>query len=180
MNLQGNTIDRIEEEISIQKRCYLKNKKLVLSSTESDEYMHTYQYKNGNSRILQYNESIEDILNLDTSQLGDNDDYHIICNDSINKFIPNTLNGNKLYNNCKLLLVYQRTEPNGEIWRKGAILNTVTHKIALITTTNSETNITKNKNKALKTHDVNWFVGKYGLSAPIVFWRDLQTIIRNN
>jgi hypothetical protein len=76
----------------------------------------------------------------------------------------------------KILLMMSK-EQDGEIWLKAALLNKATCKIALLTSTNNKENLERRQNRAIKTIDGVWFVGHYRMSAPVVFWRELQNRI---
>ena len=76
----------------------------------------------------------------------------------------------------KILLMMEAQRDN-EIWLKVALQNRETGKIALLTATNRAENILKRGNRTAKTVDGKWFVGRYRMSAPIVFWRELKNRI---
>jgi hypothetical protein len=127
-----------------------------------------------NIDILNYNLPNEDIItdgwrlityNLsDIKFLGINHPY-------VRRLIPHT---KKDISYIPLLIMIK--EKDGEIWLKGALLNPLTKKIALLTSTNHKQNITRSGHRAIKSLEDSWFIGHYRMSAPITFWALLQSI----
>ena len=68
------------------------------------------------------------------------------------------------------ILLMMRHEEDGIIWLKGALQNRITGDIALLTATNKKENL----KRPVKTLDGAWYVGHYRMSAPVVFWKELQ------
>ena len=129
---------------------------------------------------LQYNVNPQEILDI---ELPDNDDTrgfileeHSIEN--MRRSTPNTNGGTK--NEWKLVLVMKSVRENNEIWIKTAMLNKNTGEIALMTSTNNDTNITSRGGRAIKSLDDGWFIGHYRMAAPVTFWRELQNRIRHS
>ena len=77
----------------------------------------------------------------------------------------------------RLFYVMSRVRPT-ETWLKGAFINTVTGRIALITSTNRRAAILERRNRAMDSHAEGWAVGRYRMGAPIVFWRGLKGALR--
>ena len=76
----------------------------------------------------------------------------------------------------RLLLVMKRL--NGDtIWLKSAFINTTTGKVALLTAANSDTAIINNGNRAIKSHDPVYHVGRYTMLAPLFFWKELILVL---
>jgi hypothetical protein len=120
---------------------------------------------------LQYKKSPAELVSVPNLDVRDDDaGYMQVIPEEIylNRLIPNTPTGRA--GDWKLLLVFKR-EFDGEVWIKGALLNKKTNRIALMTTTNAEENITKRNNRAIKSKQKGWFVGHYRMGAPMVFWR---------
>jgi len=69
----------------------------------------------------------------------------------------------------KILLIMS-SEQDGEIWLKAALQDRITGNIALLTATNKKENL----KRPIKTLDGAWYVGHYRMSAPVVFWKELQ------
>ena len=87
----------------------------------------------------------------------------------LKRLIPNT-SRNGHYSNWKLLLVIKDTT---NVCIKGAILNKITNLIALMTSINSRNFIIEKGNRAISSHDPEWFIGHYRLGAPKKFWFEL-------
>ena len=68
------------------------------------------------------------------------------------------------------ILLMMSSEKDGEIWLKAALQDRTTGNIALLTATNKK-EILK---RPIKTLDGTWYVGHYRMSAPVVFWKELQ------
>jgi hypothetical protein len=123
---------------------------------------------------LQYKKDPQELLAL---QLPDNSDERgfKLCEHSaenLRRITPHTRSNV----DWKILLMMKK-EQDGEIWLKAALLNKTTGKIALLTSTNNKDNLERRQNRAIKTVDGDWFVGHYRMSAPIIFWRELQNRI---
>lgn len=71
------------------------------------------------------------------------------------------------------LVALVKKEVGADIWFKGALVNTITGKVALITSSNSES-MTE---RTIKSHCPAYKIGHYGMLAPMVFWRQLKAII---
>jgi hypothetical protein len=123
--------------------------------------------------ILQYSMSSDELKNLEIPNNTDTRGFVIAEHTLENKLriIPDTETGNK--NDWKLIFCMRKETDDGEVWLKAALLNTTTQNIALITSTNSLDNLTKRGNRGIKSHDPNWYIGHYRMSAPSVFWREL-------
>jgi len=77
----------------------------------------------------------------------------------------------------RLVLLMKRVDLiGGAIWLKSAMVNTKTGKVALLTASSRES-ILNNGNRAIKSHDKDWYVGQYIMLAPIVFWNRLKAVI---
>ena len=122
---------------------------------------------------LQYTLKEDDIKGLEVPDNDDlrgfNIDYHTLDNKL--RVIPNTTSGNK--NEWKLILIMKKETDDGEIWLKAALRNTTTQEIALMTSTNSSDNLTKRGNRYCVSHDPDWYIGRYRMSAPAIFWKEL-------
>ena len=96
-----------------------------------------------------------------------------ITEDNLKRLLPLTKTAGDI-NDYKLLLVIKSKRDNNLICLKGALLNKKTNRIALMTSFNNETHITR----AIKSHDSNYFIGHYRLSAPPKFWSELIKIVK--
>jgi len=121
----------------------------------------TLQYKKEKQEL------IDCLLVEDANDCGFSLCHHSLEN--LNRITPITQRNT----DWKILLM-MKAEVGDEIWMKAALLNNATGKIALLTSTNSSDNIEKRGSRAIKTVDGTWFVGHYRMSAPVVFWRELQ------
>jgi hypothetical protein len=75
----------------------------------------------------------------------------------------------------RLALLMKREGRDG-IWLKSAMVNNKTGKVALLTASSRES-ILNNGNRAIKSHDKDWYVGQYIMLAPIVFWNRLKAVV---
>ncbi len=67
-----------------------------------------------------------------------------------------------------------KREDGEAIWLKAALMDMDTGKVALLTSTNARENLEREGHQAATTLDGAWFVGRYRMCAPIVFWRELK------
>ena len=127
--------------------------------------------------MLQYKKDPEEIR---ASQLPSTDDdtcgYQIVEDHSAELKRRLTPLSQRNVDSTILLVMSKVVEVDGKRihWVKAALRNNTTGKIALITTTNNQTNLTMYNNRSVKTVDVEWFVGHYRMIAPVMFWRELQ------
>jgi len=70
----------------------------------------------------------------------------------------------------KILLMMSSEHEGNNIWLKAALQDRITGNIALLTATNKKENL----KRPIKTLDGAWYVGHYRMSAPVVFWKELQ------
>jgi len=89
--------------------------------------------------------------------------------DNLKRLLPKTAR-NGHHSNWKLILVCRYKDGN---WLKGALLNLKTNLIALMTSVKGKTSITNLGHRAISSHDPEWFIGHYRLSAPTKFWFEL-------
>ena len=71
------------------------------------------------------------------------------------------------------LVALVKKEVGTDIWLKGALVNTLTGKVALITASNSDSIA----ERTIDSHNPAYKIGHYGMLAPMVFWRQLKAII---
>jgi hypothetical protein len=125
---------------------------------------------------LQYKKEPEEIINCVIPDDNFNDRGFRFCEHSeenLRRVLPLSQTNIK----WKILLMMRAECEDGEIWLKAALENRETGKIALLTASNRAENILKRGNRTAKTVDGEWFVGRYRMSAPIVFWRELRNRI---
>ena len=116
---------------------------------------------------LQYQKTSDELLALELPNNNEDCGYSL-CEHSLENLRRITPCTQKK-SNWKILLMI-RYERDGEIWLKAALQDRVTGNIALLTTTNNKENL----KRPVKTLDGTWFVGHYRMSAPVLFWRELQ------
>ncbi len=128
---------------------------------------------------LQYELEPNHLMILETDLSKSNLDFHLDFHtkDNLKRLTPNTTKGRA--NEWKLLLVMKRVGENDEIWLKGALQNKTTGKIALMTSTNRIQNIEDNGNRAMNSMDENWYIGRYRMAAPMIFWDELKNRLQN-
>ena len=122
---------------------------------------------------MQYTLTDDALKGLEVPNNDDTRGFSITHHTLENKLrvIPNTTTGNK--NEWKVILMMKKETDDGEIWLKSALRNTATQEIALMTSTNSIDNITRRNHRHCKSHDPDWFIGQYRMSAPAIFWKEL-------
>lgn len=126
--------------------------------------------------MLQYKKDPEEIINCRIPYDDSNDLGFRFCEHSeenLRRVLPLSQRNIR----WKILLMMEAEREEGEIWLKAALQNRETGKIALLTSSNKAENILKRGNRPAKTVDGKWFVGRYRMSAPIVFWRELRNRI---
>jgi hypothetical protein len=135
------------------------------SSTPHSYYFGDYQ------GTLQYKKSKDELISLTDFNDDVTNGYELDSHSLENKLraLPHT----RKPEDFKILLVMKAVR-NEEIWLKFALENKNTGSIALLTTTNSKENITRLGNRAIKSHDSEWYVGFYRMAAPMCFWKELK------
>ena len=116
---------------------------------------------------LQYKKKSDDLLSI---ELPENTEARglYLCEHSLENLRRITPLAQKK-TDFKILLMMS-AEKDGEIWLKAALQDRTTGNIALLTATNKK-EILK---RPIKTLDGTWYVGHYRMSAPVVFWKELQ------
>jgi hypothetical protein len=133
---------------------------------------------------LQYNIQLEHLktLVITLSMENENKDNAIILQDNEYKFIEISSDmKNRLITHKKekekdkytLLFTITKMENNDTIWIKGALQHTETKNIMLMTSTNNKSKLTR----PIKTLDETYFIGHYGMCAPLIFWNKLLEVI---
>ena len=93
------------------------------------------------------------------------------------RLIPYTTTGRKLKDKLKLLLVIKKTYEDGTICYKGALKNTETNEITLMSSVN---NIgVYDKSKVMNSHDPDYKVCHCKMIAPLMFWDELKNRLIN-
>ena len=77
----------------------------------------------------------------------------------------------------RLLFAMKRIDDVNTVWLKGALINSKTGKIALLTSASTRSAILNNGNRAIKSHDDTYHVGQYTMLAPLSFWIELKSIL---
>jgi hypothetical protein len=129
--------------------------------------------------MLQYKKTKDEIANLDLSIVDEETrgftlEFH--TEDNYRRLLPKTTTAES--NSWRIILVMKRERDNGICCLKGALENKQTGEIALMTSINSKEDIITHGNRAIKSHDPDWFVGHYRMAAPMVFWRELVNRMR--
>lgn len=124
--------------------------------------------------ILQYNKDPAQLASIVIPETPVQGDWQQMpCADDLRAaLLPHT----KSPSDWKLLMVIQRTASDNSIWMKGALLNTLTGGIALMTSCNSSNAITSRGNRPIKSNDQSWYIGHYRMGAPLYFWSELAKI----
>lgn len=122
---------------------------------------------------LQYHVLPELLAGLET-WINDTNDWsvsteHTLAN--LNRVVPDTVSGNK--GSWSIILLMQKNVGD-ESWLKAALKNEKTGEIALMTSTNKKENLERCESRVLKSHDAEWYIGHYRMSAPMIFWEELS------
>lgn len=116
---------------------------------------------------LQYKKKSDDLLSIELPENTEVRGFYL-CEHSLENLRRITPLAQKK-TDFKILLMMS-SEKDGEIWLKAALQDRTTGNIALLTATNKK-EILK---RPIKTLDGTWYVGHYRMSAPVVFWKELQ------
>lgn len=125
--------------------------------------------------MLQYKKDPEEIINCRVPEGLDDRGFQFCEHSEAN--LRRVLPLSQRNINWKILLMMKAEREEGEIWLKAALQNKDTGKIALLTASNKEENILSKGNRSTKTIDGEWYVGRYRMTAPIVFWKELKNRI---
>ena len=90
--------------------------------------------------------------------------------ENLNRIMP--ANGKYKKEKWEIIFIREYKYKNGDdktVWLKGAMKNTKTGKIALMTSTDHGDLM----NRPIKTKTPGWFVGHYRMSANMSFWEEL-------
>jgi len=144
----------------------------------------TYQMSKNSRNIpcglLQYHIDRNFIINLDIETYRDlNIEYnnnfileqHSLSN--LHRLIPNTKTGRQNFNLYKIIVIIKCSSIDGAICIKGALLNTNTNQITLITSMNNIKSNNYNYRK-INSFDENWKICKCKMIAPLLFWDELK------
>lgn len=131
------------------------------------------------SGTMQYKKTVDEIINgINIDNPSENRRGFILEEHTIEnklRLIPNTKTGNS--NEWKLLLVMKKIDENNVIWLKGALLNKETGNIALMTSTYNNNDI--RDRYTYSKYGNEWYVGRYRMSAPYFFWKELVNVLTN-
>lgn len=129
---------------------------------------------------LQYEKRPEDILALSLPDDSNTRDYVFAEHSVENKLRACIRSSSKITNTdeWKTLLVMERVI-DGQKWHKVALQNRESGSIALMTSTNTKEYLTNDGHLAAQSRDPDWWVGRFRMCAPVIFWRELQNRIRN-
>lgn len=139
------------------------------------------EYYHGNlPGTLQYKKDAQELMAMDTN-------LPLTAQDALWTSIPLTeeikhrlLPHTQGLNNWTLIMAMQKAPcpTHGDIWLKGAFVNTTTGEIALLTSANSQEAIVRSATRpGMKTYDGTYYVGRYRMGAPAIFWKTLQAIL---
>lgn len=150
----------------------MDSKQLRISSIEGEYYLGDLPGR------LQYSKKVEDIIGLKELPTDSNTCGYKLVTGDLNEYLPKMLPHTKKADSIKWdILVLVKREFEKQVWFKAAILNIETGELALMTSTNSASNILTKGNRAIQSNDKHWFVGHYRMAAPMIFWRELYHIV---
>ena len=153
----------------------------------NDEYKHSkyslryLAYDVHPNDIMPINDYKKPVIDRPVSAAGDHitSNHNGFCFCPPNRFdalrlIPDTEKGRDLLDpDWKLILLMKKTVSESEIWLKGSFRHRETGRLALLTSTNKQENLTHIGFRAMNSHDHQWSVGHFGMSAPWEFWKEL-------
>jgi len=129
---------------------------------------------------IQYKKDAQELMAMDTSlPLTPQDGLWTsipLTEEIKHRLLPHTQG----LNNWTLIMAMQKAvcPIHGDIWLKGAFVNTTTGEIALLTSANSQEAIVRSATRpGMKTYDGTYYVGRYRMGAPAIFWKTLQAIL---
>ena len=187
--VKNNKINIIpEDKKNDKKECKQTNKKICLTLQPHSQYKNSYRISSNQSNLynllhLQYNIKLEhlqtlvikktdyntDMPNNTVNNTNNDDGYKFIeINNDIKKCLI-TYKKEKEFDKYTLLFAMIKIEDKDTIWIKGALQNNETKNIMLMTTTNNKTKLCR----PIKTLDYKYFIGHYGMCAPLIFWDKL-------
>jgi hypothetical protein len=123
---------------------------------------------------LQLRKDPTQLVNLHTDDLSDDHKNWTVVETSNDLFLK-LLRKNKKVDNHELICVTQSVGTDGSIWLKGAILNTTSGLIYLMTATSNRAAV----DRPLDSHDSTYVIGHYRMCAPKVFWAHLKTALKD-
>jgi len=178
---KGNKDEKDEKEkkddkkVSLKLQPHLQSKDIFKISSNHPNLYNLLQ--------LQYNIKLEHLKTLIIPSMeNENKDNAIIQQDNEYKFIEIsndmkkrllTHKKEKEKDKYTLLFAITKMENNDTIWIKGALQHTETKNIMLMTSTNNKSKLTR----PIKTLDEKYFIGHYGMCAPLIFWNKLLEMI---
>jgi hypothetical protein len=125
--------------------------------------------------MLSYKYNADELRQIDisTTVTGDGEIWiNEVISEAVKlRLLPYT---RKVPSHWKLAFVMKRVTENNDIWLKGALVNSITGKVALITAASSKNIILQNGNRAIKSHDNTYYVGQYAMLAPLAFWKNIK------
>ena len=171
-----------EEKKNDKKECKQTNKQICLTLQPHSQYKNSYRISSNQANLynllhLQYNIKLEHLQTLVIKKTDNNSDNNSDNNDGfkfieINNDIKKcliTYTKEKEFDKYTLLFAMIKIENKDTIWIKGALQNNETKNIMLMTTTNNKTKL----RRPIKTFDDKYFIGHYGMCAPLIFWGKL-------
>jgi len=188
-NNKNNKINIIpEDKKNDKKECKQTNKQICLTLQPHLQYKNSYRISSNQSNLynllhLQYNIKLEHLQTLVIKKTDNNTDMpnntvnntdngdgfkFIEINNDIKKCLI-TYTKEKEFDKYTLLFAIIKIEDKDTIWIKGALQNNETKNIMLMTTTNNKTKLSR----PIKTLDYKYFIGHYGMCAPLIFWDKL-------
>lgn len=124
---------------------------------------------------LQYQEAIEDImeLNTDIDSLTYDDGWTIIDStpEILMRLTPNTLKGRK---NWEIIVVIEKTIGDMIVYKAALLDRSTNDKIGLLTSFNNKQYILNEGERAIKSKAFGWWIGHYRMTAPLIFWNELK------
>ena len=167
----NNEIDFLQDDTEIDDNKYYLNK----CSNKTDLYITARLKNTGIERgHLQYKIKPDILKDMIINNIEDN---NIIIEENTEEYLKRLLPKTTRNGDCsnwKLLLVVKYKDNN---WIKGALLDKRTNLIALMTSANGKDKIIEGNHRAISSHDDEWFIGHYRLTAPLKFWYELIKIL---
>jgi hypothetical protein len=128
---------------------------------------------------IQYKLTTDDVVGVDVDEwrktcADPTEDGYVLepsTQEHLSRLIPDTKTGNA--SQWTVIMVWKKIKPNGGICYKGALRNTTTNEIALITAIDTVAASIYNHNM-VNSHDPEYKICRCKMIAPLCFWDELN------
>jgi hypothetical protein len=157
-----------------------------LSSTDNENYQMVpippglLQYHVSKDSIIEMGAEIKK-LKKTNGHYKQNFELECHTRENLLRLIPTTPTGLTNKDNWRILLLLRSaegTEGNGGVCLKGALLNSATGEIALISSINAAIRA-EYKHRTISSHDEEYKICQCKMIAPLLFWEELRNRLTN-